>query len=203
MTKPRRAAIYARTSTGRQDVDLQLEELRAVVRQRKHTLVGEFVDEGVSSGEATRPQLERLLEQARRGRLDVVLVWRFDRFARSTRELVTALDEFKALGVDFVSLREAVDTSTPTGRVAFAIFAAIAEFERELIRERVKAGVEKARRAGKRLGRPRRRIAQKLIDRAEALRAEGLSWNLVADQLEVPATTLRRAVKSPPKSPSE
>lgn len=107
-----------------------------------------------------------------------------------------------ALGVDFVSLREAIDTSTPTGRVAFAIFAAIAEFERELILERVKAGVDKARRAGKRLGRPRRRIAQKVIDRAQALRAEGLSWNLVADQLEVPATTLRRAVKAASKTSS-
>lgn len=196
----KRAAIYARTSTGKQDVDLQLDELRDYAKLRKLDLVAELIDEGVSSGKAQRPELEKLMALTRRRKVDVILVWRFDRFARSTRELMAGLDEFRSLGVDFISLRESVDTSTPAGRVLFTMIAAIAEFEREIIRERVKAGVEKARRKGKRLGRPKRIVD---VHRARNLRADGLSWSAISKKLKMPASTIRaRLAENPSEAPA-
>lgn len=183
-----RAALYARTSTSKQDIDLQIHELREFCSRRKLQVVAEFVDVGVSSSERSRPELERLLADARRGAIDIVVVWRFDRFARSTRELMNALDEFRQLNVDFISLREAVDTSTPAGRVLFAMIAAVAEFERDIIRERVKAGIAKARRQGKRLGRPKVYLD---IGRARQLRESGHSWRFISKELNAPISTIR------------
>lgn len=116
---------------------------------------------------------------------------RYDRFARSLRQLVNALEEFRGLGVDFVSLHEGVDTSTPNGRLVFGIFATIAEFERELIRDRVRSGIAAARAKGKRLGRPR---ADFDIVRAQKLRSEGLSWRRISSELGVPLGTLNRTL---------
>lgn len=187
-----RVAIYARTSTNRQDIEMQLDDLRRHVEMRRWELSGEFVDEGVSSRRDKRPEMEKLMTLARRRSIDQVVVWRFDRFARSTRELVTALDEFRTLGVHFTSLQEAIDTSTPAGRVVFAVIAAVAEFEREIIRERVKAGVAKAKRNGKKLGRPRRYVD---IQRARKLREEGHSWSTISKCLHIPASTIRLHLK--------
>jgi DNA invertase Pin-like site-specific DNA recombinase len=183
-----RTALYARTSTHKQDTDLQLSELRDFADRAHYQIIGEFIDEGVSSGRGSRPKLEELMVMARRRQVDVVLVWRFDRFARSTRELMNALEEFRRLNVDFISLREAVDTSTPAGRVLFAMIAAVAEFEREIIRERVRAGVAKARRQGKRLGRPPVYLD---VGRARRLREAGRSWQMISKELKAPISTIR------------
>ena len=186
-----RAALYARTSTSDkgQDPELQLEDLRRLAEQRGWTVVEEYVDVGVSGTKDARPALDALMDNARRGRLDVVAVWRFDRFARSTQHLLRALEEFRALGVDFVSQREAIDTSTPMGRMVFTMIAAVAELEAALIRERVQAGVDRARRQGKTLGRPRRELD---LRAAHILLEQGHSQRVVAEMLSVPRGTLRR-----------
>lgn len=134
---------------------------------------------------------------AERRRFDVVVVYRYDRFARSLRHLVNALEEFRALGIQFVSIHEGVDTSTPNGRLIFGIFASIAEFERELIRDRVRSGLRNARAKGRRLGRPR-----KFVDAARiaVLRAQGLAWAKIADSLELGEGTVRRAAQASAKN---
>ncbi len=151
MNTSKRVAIYARVSTDQQEVDLQLHDLREYVRSRGWEAT-EFLDKGVSGRKDSRPGLNSMMLEVRRKRFDVVLVWRFDRFARSTKHLVTALEEFRALGVGFVSHQEALDTSTPMGACMFTICAAMATLECDLIRERTRAGMETARRAGKQIG---------------------------------------------------
>jgi len=180
-----------RVSTRKQDHDLQLDELRQVARQRGWE-VTEYVDTGTGKGGAKLAERERLMEDARAGKLDVVAVWRFDRFARSTRDLLNALESFKAWGVQFVSLREGIDTSTPTGQLVFTVIAALAEFERNLIRERVKAGIDTARRKGKKLGRPRAFVA---VAKARTLLAEGYSYRKCAKKLGVDVRTMKRALQ--------
>ena len=191
MARQVRAALYARVSTTNgQDPTMQTRELREYCQRRGWEVAGEYVDAGISGTREKRPALDRLLADARRRRFDAVVVWRYDRFARSLRQLVNALEEFRALGIDFVSLREGVDTSTPNGRLVFGIFASIAEFERELIRDRVRAGLRNARAKGKRLGRPR--VA---VDGAKvaALRRAGASWRAIAKRLGVAPGTVRGA----------
>ncbi|MGH9475075.1 MAG: recombinase family protein [Terriglobales bacterium] len=141
-----RAAIYARVSTlNGQNPEMQLAEVRAYCERRGWSVAGEFVDIGISGSKDRRPELDRMLAACRRRAIDAVVVYRYDRFARSLRQLVNALSEFDALGIQFVSLHENVDTTTPGGRLVFGIFASIAEFERELIRERVRSGIAAAR----------------------------------------------------------
>jgi DNA invertase Pin-like site-specific DNA recombinase len=193
MTKEVRAALYARVSTSGhgQDVGLQLDELRQVAAQRRWVAT-EFVDEGVSGAKDRRPALDRMMEAARAGRLDVVAVWRFDRFARDTRHLLVAMEEFRGLNVSFVSLREQVDTSSPMGKAMFTIISAISELERDLIRERVVAGVRRAQAAGKHCGRPK--VAMDLRP-ALALLREGRGLKDVAAILKVSRATLRRRLR--------
>src|SRR5215469_14989225 len=149
-----RVALYSRVSTNEQSTQMQLDELRAYCQRRQWEIVEEFTDTGVSGSKESRPALNRLLADARRRKFDCVLVYRYDRFARSLRQLVNALAEFDALGIHFVSLHEGVDTSTPNGRLVFGIFASISEFERELIRSRVRSGIAAARARGVKVGRP-------------------------------------------------
>ena len=177
-----RAAIYARVSTahGGQNPEMQLRELREYCQRRAWDVAGEYVDVGISGSKERRPQLDRLLVDCRRRLVGAVVVYRYDRFARSLRQLVNALCEFDALGIQFVSLHEGVDTSTPNGRLVFGIFASIAEFERELIRDRVRSGIAAARAKGKKLGRPRLNVAASQIAK---LRAEGLSMREIATRL--------------------
>ena len=187
-----RAAIYARVSTRNgQHPEMQLEELRAYCRRRQWEIGGEYVDNGISGAKEQRPALNRLLADCRKRVVDAVVVYRYDRFARSLRQLVNALEEFRALGVDFISLHEGVDTSTPNGRLVFGIFASIAEFERELIRERVRSGIAAAKARGKRLGRPKANVD---ASRIAALRAKGRSWRVIADELGIGLATAVRAV---------
>ena len=175
-------AIYGRVSTNGhgQDVTVQTRELREYVARRGWEIAEEYTDSGVSGSKESRPALNRLLADAKRRKFDAVLVYRYDRFARSLRQLVNALSEFDALGIHFVSLHEGVDTSTPNGRLVFGIFASIAEFERELIRSRVRSGLAAARARGKRLGRPRA-----VVDAAgiATLRAQGRTVREIADEM--------------------
>lgn len=151
-----KVGVYIRVSThnGGQSPDMQVRELRDFCEHRGWEIAGEYTDNGISGAKEHRPALDRLLTDCRKRKVDAVVVYRYDRFARSLRQLVNALEEFRALGIDFVSLHEGVDTSTPNGRLVFGIFASIAEFERELIRSRVRSGLAAARARGKRLGRP-------------------------------------------------
>ncbi|MCK6574669.1 recombinase family protein [Myxococcota bacterium] len=190
-TKPVRAVIYARVSTSShgQDVGLQVEELRRVAQQRGWEIVGEFVDEGVSGGKASRPALDLMMKLVREGGVDVVAVWRFDRAARSTTHLLSLLEEFRQVGVDFISVREAVDTSTATGKMVFTFLAAVAEFEKALIVERVQAGVRRAKAQGKHCGRPRRDVD---LDLARTYLDQGHGIRRTAKLLGVPKSTLVR-----------
>ncbi len=200
MTSPR-AALYARVSTHNgQDPEMQLRELREYCARRGWTVAGEYVDRGISASKERRPQLDRLVAACRKRQVDAVVVYRYDRFARSLRQLVNALEEFRSLGIDFVSLHEGVDTSTPNGRLVFGIFATIAEFERELIRDRVRSGLASARAKGKRLGRRRTHADAAQIVR---LRDSGASWRTVAQQLGISVRTARRAALTSGKNPSD
>ena len=194
----KRAAIYARVNTNNgQDPEVQLAEIREFCMRREWTTVKEYVDKGISGAKERRPALDNLLADCRRRAVDCVVVYRYDRFARSLRQLVNALEEFRALGIDFVSLHEGVDTSTPNGRLVFGIFASIAEFERELIRDRVKSGLALAKSRGKCLGRPRVNVDRLRI---ATLRNEGRSWAEICDVLGISKGTAQRAVLSLPKN---
>lgn len=188
---PLRAALYARVSTvgHGQDVGLQLDDLRRVAEQRGWTIAAEYIDEGISGTTEDRPGLEGLMAAVRAAEVDVVMVWRFDRFARSTRHLLEALDEFRRCGVEFISLREQVDSSTSIGKALYTLIACVAELEHSLIQERVRAGVARARASGVKFGRPRREMD---LRAAQALIAQGHSVREVADMLDLPRTTLRR-----------
>ncbi len=187
-------AIYARCSTvdKGQDVETQLLPMRTYA-ESKGLAYEIYTDVGVSGSKDRRPQLDRLMADARRGRFDTVLVWKFDRFARSLKHLVTALDEFKGLGIRFISLTEAVDTETSIGRVLFSIIGAMAQFERDLIQERVLAGLDRARKQGKTLGPPR-----KIFDheRARQMKAEGKSLRVIAAEIGIGKDSIRKALSA-------
>src|SRR5215470_10928669 len=189
-----RAALYSRVSTNNgQNPEIQLRELREYCERRGWTLAGEYTDIGISGSKERRPELDRLMADAKRRKFDAILVYRYDRFARSLRQLVNALAEFDALGIHFASLHEGVDTSTPNGRLVFGIFASIAEFERELIRGRVRSGLAAAKARGKRLGRPRVNVDTRRI---AALRSQGRSWPQIARQLGISVGTAYSAAHS-------
>ena len=178
----KRVALYARVSTKNngQDPETQLLALREYASARRFEVFDEYVDVGISGAKETRPALDRLMDHARKRRFDAVLVARFDRFARSTRHLVLALEEFNALGVDFISLSESIDTSTPMGKMVFTVIAAVAELERSLIRERVAMGLQRAKAQGQRIGRP---AIQLDSEEMQDLRDGGLSYRAIARQL--------------------
>jgi DNA invertase Pin-like site-specific DNA recombinase len=196
-----RVAIYARVSTINhgQDVGLQTRELRQFAEARGWAAAGEYIDAGVSGAKDSRPELNRLMADAHKRRFDVVCVWRFDRFARSVSHLLRALETFKALGIDFVSYSEQMDTSTPAGKIVFTVLGAVAELERSLIVERVRAGLRNARAKGKTLGRPRVTVDTAKI---ASLRASGNSWQSITHQLGISAGTAKRAFYSLSKNPS-
>ncbi len=177
-------AIYARVSTvGKgQDVDMQLCDLRTYATSRGLSIFKEYVDDGISGRKDKRPALDMLMNDARKRRFDAVLVWRFDRFARSTRHLVTALEDFRHLGIDFVSFQENIDTSSPMGKAMFTIVSAIAELEADIIRERVIAGIANARAKGVRLGRPSPDVDQEEVRR---LRDSGLTIRGIAEEMNL------------------
>jgi DNA invertase Pin-like site-specific DNA recombinase len=189
-----RVAIYARVSTTNhgQDASLQTGEMGQFAEARGWQLADEYVDSGVSGTKDSRPELNRLMADAKRRRFDVVLVWKLDRFGRSLRHLVNALAEFESLNIAFVSLSDNLDLSTASGRLMFQIIGAMAEFERALIQERVRAGIRNARAKGRRIGRPRVAVD---AARIAALRASGLSWPSIAREMGVSVGTAYRVGK--------
>ncbi len=188
-------ALYVRTSTTDQDGAAQLHALKRAADARGWLNVREFIDLGHSGAKASRPALDALKKAARAGEVREVMVVGLDRLGRSLRDLLVLLDDLAAAGCSVVSLREGVDLSTPAGRLQVQILGALAEFERELIRERVVAGLDRARssgtRSGRAIGRPRRSVD---VARARGMRAEGKSWRDIAQALHVPRRTLERAV---------
>jgi DNA invertase Pin-like site-specific DNA recombinase len=177
-----KVAIYARVSTANngQDPTMQTRELREYVERRGWTVAGEYVDIGISGTKDRRPELDRLMTDAHRRRFDVVAVWKFDRMARSVSHLLRVLETFGSLGINFVSLSEAIDTATPAGKMVFTVLGAVAELERSLIVERVRAGLRNARAKGKRLGRPRAVVD---ATRVTALHSQGRSVREIATEL--------------------
>jgi DNA invertase Pin-like site-specific DNA recombinase len=190
-----RVALYARVSTsnGHQDPEMQLRELREYAERRGWQVAGEYTDHGVSGSKESRPELNRLVVDAHRRRFDAILVWKIDRFGRSLKHLVNALADLGAYGVAFISLRDNLDLSTPSGRLMFQIIGAMAEFERALIQERVKAGLRNAQAKEKQLGRPCRVVD---ASRVAALRASGASWRAISREMGIGLATLYRYCKS-------
>jgi DNA invertase Pin-like site-specific DNA recombinase len=190
-----RAVIYARVSTFDQEPENQLLELRRYVAVRGWTSAEEYVDRGVSGAKDRRPSLDRLLLDARRRRFDVLVVWRLDRLGRSVRHLVNFISELTALGIGFASLGEGIDTNTPSGRLQLHILSALAEFERERIRERVLSGLARARAQGRRLGRPRQAAPTARVETVSHLTVDA-----AARLLGVSRSTLKRWRRAVQKS---
>jgi len=185
-----RAGLYARVSTDEQDEGMQLREMREFCDRRKWS-TEIFADPGYSGAKVSRPALDRMMQLCRKRKLDVVVVYRFDRFARSVKQLVDALAEFDRLGIQFVSLHDDLDTSTPSGRLLFHIAAAFGEFERSLTIARVKSGLANARAKGRIGGRPRKVVD---VDQVRVLRDRGLPWRDVAVRMGVSIDTCKRAL---------
>jgi DNA invertase Pin-like site-specific DNA recombinase len=188
-----RVGIYARVSTKDQSCELQLRDLRAYCAARQLILVCEYVDVGQSGTKDSRPQLNELMGDARKRKVDAIICWRFDRFARSTKHLLLALEEFRTLGVQFISYQENIDTGTPLGQAIFTIISAVAQLERDLICERVSAGIRNARANGKRLGRPRQYVD---FDRITEMQASGKSLRQIAVALKVGYGTIRARLQT-------
>jgi DNA invertase Pin-like site-specific DNA recombinase len=194
-----RVALYARVSTlNGQHPEMQLSELREYGAHRGWQIISEYVDEGVSGARERRPQLDRLMADAHRRKFDLIAVWKIDRFGRSLKHLVNALADLDSLGVAFVSLRDNLDLSTPSGRLMFQIIGAMAKFERSLIQERVRAGLRNAQARGVRLGRPRTVVDAAQIAR---LRLSGSSWREISETLGIGVGTACRACQTLPKTP--
>lgn len=182
MQKPKRVALYVRVSTTGQNTKAQQTELRAYAETRGWTVARVYTDQ-ISGAVHNRPALQELMKDCNRRKVDIVLVWKFDRFARSLRHLVTALEDFRRLRIDFVSATEGVDTTSPSGELVFQIFGAIAQFERALISERVKAGIAEARRNGRQLGRPAiKKLSDAEIAKIRAARLKGVTLRKLATQ---------------------
>ncbi len=181
-----KAALYARVSTFDQEAENQLAELRRYVDARGWT-AQEFIDKGISGAKSRRPALDALIKDAKRRRFDVVVCWRRDRLGRNLRHLILLIDELHALGVAFISLHEGIDATTPAGRLQLHVLGAIAEFERARIAERVRAGLARARKQGRRLGRPQRPVPESVL-----APVRGLSVREAARQLGVSPATAHR-----------
>ena len=190
-----KAAIYARVSTMDQEPENQLVQLRRYTEAREWTAT-EYVDKGVSGTRDSRPALDRLLKDGKQRRFDVLVCWRLDRLGRNLRHLILLLDDLQAIGVAFVSLQEGIDATTPAGRLQLHVLAAIAEFERARIAERVKAGLARAKANGKRLGRPRQHVPTERLGRVR-----DLSHSEAAESLGVSLSTVKRWRREVQKTP--
>ena len=189
-----RAAIYTRVSTDHQTTDNQLNELRAVAERAGWVIVTEYTDNGVSGAKDSRPAFDQLKKAAKRREFDVVLAWSVDRIGRSLQGLVAFLDELHALNIDLYLHQQGIDTTTPSGKAMFQMCGVFAEFERALIQERVKAGLQRARRQGKRLGRPR--ISPATERAIKVARNQGRGIKAIASELQVGIGTVQRVIGS-------
>jgi DNA invertase Pin-like site-specific DNA recombinase len=186
-------AIYARVSTDRQKVDMQTRALRDFVNRSGWKIFNEYKDQGYTGTNTKRPAFAEMMHEARKRKFDILLVWKLDRLSRSLKDLINTLDELRSLGIHFISYENDLDTTTPTGKLVFQIIGAVAEFEKEIIRERVRAGLENARQKGKRLGRPSINI--EILESASILRKQGLSFRKIEKQLGVGEGTIRKKIK--------
>jgi DNA invertase Pin-like site-specific DNA recombinase len=184
-----KVALYCRCSTSEQSPEMQLRELREYATRRGWTIAGEYIDSGISGTKDSRPELNRLMDDAHKRLFDCVAVWKFDRFARSVSHLLRALETFKSLGVEFVSYSEAIDTASPVGKMTLTVLGAVAELERSLIVERTKAGQRNAKLNGKHVGRPRATVNDAEI---QNLLTAGNSMAEVGALLGVSASTICR-----------
>src|SRR5258706_13202122 len=183
-----RVGMYAREGTKVESCELQVRKMRAYCTARGFDLVREYVYVGQSGAKDSRPELNKLMDDARKRQFDAIVVWRFDRFARSTKHLLSALEEFRSLGIQFISYQENIDTSTPLGQALFTIVSAVAQLERDLIRERVSAGIRNARANGRKVGRPKSGVDR---ERILELKAQGHSLRQIAANLGVGYGTAR------------
>jgi DNA invertase Pin-like site-specific DNA recombinase len=186
-------AIYARVSTRDQSCELQIRDLRAYCQARGFELVREYVDVGQSGAKDSRPELNLLMDSARKRQFDAIVVWRFDRFARSTKHLLLALDEFRSLGIQFISYQENIDTSSALGQAMFTIVSAVAQLERDIIRERVNAGICNARANGTHFGRPTVKVN---CEQVLQLRAQGRTLQQIAIDLGIGYGTVRARLQN-------
>ena len=190
--KDKRVAIYVRVSTKDQSVDMQLNDIEGYSKERGLNIFNIYKDSGVSGTKETRPALGELMNDAKKRKFDMVLVWRFDRFARSTKHLVTALHEFRHLGIDFISFQENIDTSSPLGEAIFTIISAMSKLERDIIAERVKGGLRKAKANGKKLGRPKNIVdTEKVIE----YRKQNKSIRQIASELGLSRGSVERTLR--------
>ncbi len=190
-------ALYCRVSTNEQSPDMQLQALSEYCTARGFIIYETYVDQGVSGTKDSRPALNRLMNDARKRKFDAVLVYRFDRFARSSRHLITALEEFKGLGINFISYQENIDTTSALGKAIFVIVGAMAELERSIIVERVISGLKTARSRGKQLGRPKLSFD---LDEAHTLLSSGHSLRMIAKRLGVSKSSIAKYLSiNPPK----
>ncbi len=192
MKMEKKVAIYARVSTKDQSVDMQLNDLERYTRERGFEIYKIYKDNGVSGTKETRPELSKLMDDARKRKFDTVLVWRFDRFARSTKHLVNALYEFRNLSMDFISYQENIDTSSPLGEAIFTIISAMATLERDIIAERVRGGLRKAKANGKRLGRPKSEVD---TDKVIEYRKQNKSIRQIANELNLSKGAVQRTLE--------
>jgi DNA invertase Pin-like site-specific DNA recombinase len=195
-----KVALYTRVSTNDQSVEMQTSDLKRYCDQRGFEVYKEYCDQGISGVKDKRPALDELVADAKKKKFDAVLCWRFDRFARCTKHLITALEEFRHLGIDFISYQENIDTSSPLGKAMFTIVSAISELERNIILERVKAGLRRARENGRILGRPKRLDLD--VKELRKMRDQGLSYKKIGDKVKAcPATIYQilRHLKTPTK----
>ena len=194
--KSEKVGLYGRVSTTDkgQDIELQLSDLRTYSGARGWKIFKEYLDVGQSGSKEQRPAFNQLMEDARKRRVDIVLVWRLDRFGRSLKHLIVSLDELKTLGVGFVSFKESLDFTTPTGRLMFHLLGAFSEFEKELIKERVKAGVAHARSKGKRLGRCPK-INERLLGTITSMRDRGMSIRGISKELGISKSLVHKSLQ--------
>ena len=194
--KPDKVGLYGRVSTTDkgQDPELQLKDLRAYANARGWKVFGEYVDKGESGAKDRRPQLDRLMEDARKRRIDGILVWKLDRFGRSLKSLVTTLEELRALGIQFVSYTENLDFSTPAGRAMANLIGVFAEFERDLIRERVRAGIQNAKSKGIRVGR-RPLIDKRLLGTVRDMKGRGMSIRGISKELGLSKSLVHKTLQ--------
>ncbi len=185
-----KAALYARVSTSNQDTARQLDDLRSYCNRRGFTVYKEYIDEGISGSKASRPALNELFKGARKRLFDCVVVTEFSRFGRSMKHLVTSLEEFRALKIDFISVGDSVDTTLPTGELIFGVLAALSQYERRIIQDRVKSGLRLAVKNGKKLGRPSKLVKADVF----RLRSQGLSLREIANMLGVSKSAVHKTL---------
>jgi DNA invertase Pin-like site-specific DNA recombinase len=185
----KKVAVYLRVSTATQTVENQRLELEAYCQRMGWVVTQTYEDSGISGTKYDRPALQKMLKDAAKGKFDVLMVWKIDRLARSTSDLLSILQQLKALGVDFISTTQSIDTTSSMGKMVLTFLGAIAEFERDTIVERVKCGIQRAKSEGVQLGRPRVGFD---VNRVLAMKSEGYSWKQISKELKVSSATIRR-----------